>query len=516
MDCDVGATAVSGEPICEIEFSFCSLVTKPHQYREMTKSFKAVGFDDTNSEFLYIDNTQGNSESAFSGLNRLARFARGKFIVFCHQDVVAIDGPDVIRTMISDLTEQDPHWAIAANAGCDNKRCYFYLNEPNHISLGPDRQIPKKVSTVDENFILLRRSAQLAFSEDLDGFHLYGADLVTQASIRGRSAYVIDFRVEHPSSGSVDAAFYTACTDFEKKFARAFNARRVTTTCTSLDLGTTEGPGRRDRIRNLERGFAYERRGARIRKALRGWTSGYTVAFGGTRFHYPRDISVAELQSLRKGRFEQERLQLIQNHLPKNLPNVVLGASYGVLCGLIRRKLQAGVPQIAIEKDPKFIDLCIRNSGIGASEQETSVFNRIISYQQGAVDTTPTSSDDAKQHAAVKWQCGPFSDSADVPAISLGKLLEHAALDDAYSLVCNIGGEELDLLVHDTAALSHCRMLLLTLHPSRYYRRKVLVTEFIKKLEAIGFEIIEVLGNHVATIPFEPDGRHADTSRSRK
>ncbi len=493
MDSNFGAVAVKGEPVCEIEFSICSLMTKPHQYRDMVRSFRNLGFDDTNSEYLYVDNTLGNSESAYSGLNRLARFARGEYLVFCHQDVVAIDGPDALRTVFAELTERDPSWAIVANAGCYGDEYYFYLNEPNNINVGPDRRPSVKVTSVDENLIILKREAQIGFSTDLDGFHLYGTDLVTQAYLRGRSAYVADFRVEHTSSGNVDSVFYDACLEFERKYARALAPRRVLTTCTSLDVGATSGRGSRDRLRYLKRGIGFERPSAKFRKVLRGWATGYSVELRGQRFQYPRDIPVAEFKSLKKGRFERARLKLIDKLLPVNVPNVVLGASYGILCGLAGQKLAEGVCQVAVEQNPDLMDLCRRNSTSGRPDGDIQVFNRVISC---AADT-------AQAEAGEDLSGGtPASrpNGLDVPGISLGRLLEDVALDGFYSLICDIGGAELDLLEHDKDALSRCCFLLMTLHPRSYYQRNVLVTTLIKKLEAIGFEIVEVSGNHIAAV----------------
>ena len=54
-------------------------------------------------------------------------------------------------------------------------------------------ELPAKVHTVDENFIVVRRATNLSLSHDLDGFHLYGTDLCVIADILGGNCYVIDF-----------------------------------------------------------------------------------------------------------------------------------------------------------------------------------------------------------------------------------------------------------------------------------------------------------------------------------
>lgn len=483
MDYGFGAVAIEGEPTYEIAFSFCSLVTKPHQYSEMLSSFNAVGFDATNSEFLYIDNTKGNSESAFAGLNRLARFARGEYLVFCHQDVVAMDGPDVLRAALADLSARDPLWAVAANAGCAGKQRHYYLNEPNNIGLGPQRRPAMQVTTIDENLIILKREAQLGFSVDLNGFHLYGTDLVTQAATRGRSTYIIDFRVEHTSSGTVNEDFYSACLDFEEKYSKAFEARPVTTTCTTLDIGTNDGPARKNRLKNLARGPDFERPTAKLRKALRGWVSGYSIELDGHSLHYPKDISVADLQDLRKGRVGKEWQNLISNQLPKNLPNIVLGAGYGLISGLAHRKLSNSARQIIVEQNSDYIELCKKNSRDDNRENGTLVLNRRVSYQQFSAENAPS-----QKHRT------PVAET------TLGLLLSEVDVDGAFSLICNIGGTELDMLEYDTDALENCHTLLATLNPGSYYKRNTRVKDVLAKLDQLGLEIVEVQGNQVAAI----------------
>lgn len=498
MDGDIGAVAVTGEPAFEIEFSFCSLVTKPRQYREMVKSFQDLGFDKSNSEFLYVDNASGNSDSAYSGLNRLAGFARGKYLVFCHQDLVAIDGVETLRKTLADLTVRDSNWAVAGNAGCDDNVCHFYLNDPNNINVGKDRRQPVKVSSLDENLIILKRKAQIGFSNDLDGFHLYGTDLVVQASLRGRTAYVIDFRVEHLSRGNLDESFFDACLKFERKYEQAFSPRCVQTTCTFIDLGSTNGRGRRTRTRNLERGVGFERPSAKLRKTIQGWATRNSVSLAGRRFFYPRDISVAEFKLLRKGKFEQVRRDLIDSHLPVDVPNVVLGGSYGVVSEIAGQKLDSGLQQIVVEKDRERSALCLRNSSIVATDRHVSVISREVSYRPATTDDSSQFSRGVAEHRTLTAELETQTTPGKVSGITLGQLVQDYEFHEPFSLICNIGGTELDLIEQDNAALSRCCYLLMTLHPGSYYQRGVLVTQFLKMLEDSGFEIEEVAGNHIA------------------
>jgi hypothetical protein len=87
------------------------------------------------------------------------------------------------------------------------------------------------VTTLDENFLVVRRAARIGFSRDLSGFHFYGADLCLAADVMGYTSYVIDFHLRHLSPGRKCGDFYAAEAAFCAKWGRALRARWLQTTC---------------------------------------------------------------------------------------------------------------------------------------------------------------------------------------------------------------------------------------------------------------------------------------------
>ena len=55
--------------------------------------------------------------------------------------------------------------------------------------------------SLDENFIVVRGDARIGFSNDLSGYHFYGADICLNAAVAGWNAYVIDFHLAPPVGG---------------------------------------------------------------------------------------------------------------------------------------------------------------------------------------------------------------------------------------------------------------------------------------------------------------------------
>src|SRR5689334_3587146 len=98
-------------------FSICTLVTNHGEYAEMVRSFRAGGFNGADCEYLYLDNSTGNTFDAFRGGNIFLREAAGDFIILCHQDLLLLeDNRTTLETRIRELDALDPRWAACGNA----------------------------------------------------------------------------------------------------------------------------------------------------------------------------------------------------------------------------------------------------------------------------------------------------------------------------------------------------------------------------------------------------------------
>ena len=217
----------------QLAYTIGTLVTDVAQYRNMQRSFIDGGFRETDCEYLPIDNTKPPQTSAYAGLNRVLDAARGRHVILCHQDVKLIgDGRTALDRQLAELEARDPTWAVAGNAGgVAAGRLAVRITDPH----GADQRVgpfPIRVTSIDENFIVVKRSARIGFSRDLDGFHFYGADICLAADMLGYSAWVIDFHLEHLSPGnSKSTAFADGLVQFQRKWSRALRPRWLQTTC---------------------------------------------------------------------------------------------------------------------------------------------------------------------------------------------------------------------------------------------------------------------------------------------
>ncbi len=217
-------------------FSICTLMTRPDQYARMVRSYRDAGFGE-DCEFLCIDNSRGNVRDAFSGYNAFLVEARGGYVVLTHQDVeLCFDDRRALEHRLNGLDGLDPAWGACGNAGgVGVGETVMRMTDPH----GEDRtmgDLPQRVYSLDENFIVVRRDANLGLSRDLAGYHLYGSDLCVLADVMGHHCYVIDFHLRHLSAGTIDADFRSGAEAFTRKYARAFRSRWLHTTVTDLFL----------------------------------------------------------------------------------------------------------------------------------------------------------------------------------------------------------------------------------------------------------------------------------------
>ncbi|MRU14958.1 FkbM family methyltransferase [Roseovarius sp. A21] len=485
----------------DIRYSFCTLVTKPEQYAEMVDSFRSRGFDGDSVEFLYADNTQGNSHDGYSGLGKMIHKSRGKYVVLVHQDVLAIDNRTQLDTALEELTSLDPTWALAGNAGSTiegkpARRLTSVIGYNEYIG-----KLPAKVETLDEDILILRRDATLAPSCDLSGFHLYGTDLVQQAIFRGRSAYVIDFHVEHLGLSEIDEAFITAIDAFRDKYRWATRPKLLSTPVTHVGFGREFLKSFRHRRRIMHEAAgtkpifdlpALRRKLSDAKYLMRDDARGARYDLDGTTFQLPKHSPVAAIRAILAGNYEKPERDLSRKWLPKDLPVVELGGAYGIVSNLLRNHLNPGTQLIVVEANPDLIDICNRNIG-DVDNEHTTVLNAALAYDSDVVRFTITNGLHTS-HVATECRADEGHE-IEVPATSLVDLLKSQKIEEQYCLVCDIEGEEFELFLKDKEALKHCAVAIVEFHPDPFVRRGVSTSAFFDHVRSVGFEIVETRAN---------------------
>lgn len=225
-------TYVQNRDESDLMFSVCSLVRDQAKYDRLLESFAAHGFTPENSEFLAADNRKGNQFDGYDWHKHMWPKVNGRYVIFCHEDVELVDcGFDDLVERIEALEATDPQWLVAGVAGSPWRPLNHAVTaQALHISdvFGSDRrlgQVPARVETLDECFVVMRRLKPVLNSYDLNGFHYYGADLCLQAEVLGGRAYAIDFHLLHKGQARADESFGQIRNAFRQKYRRYFPGR---------------------------------------------------------------------------------------------------------------------------------------------------------------------------------------------------------------------------------------------------------------------------------------------------
>lgn len=217
-------------------FSLCTLVTNKEEYAIMKQSFEDGDFTE-GCEYIIADNSNGNRFNAYEAIRRFLSEAQGRYIIIVHQDVRCIDKKEQLEKCLSVLTALDANWAVAGNAGGIGYHQFaHYINNAGRII--KTTQLPAKVSSLDENLLIVKKEALLTVSADIKTFHLYGTDICIIADFLGYSCYVIPFMVKHLSLGNLkDLKKHVS--EFVNLYGKKIRSRYVETTCTKFYLSNS-------------------------------------------------------------------------------------------------------------------------------------------------------------------------------------------------------------------------------------------------------------------------------------
>ncbi|MBX9852306.1 MAG: glycosyltransferase family 2 protein, partial [Cytophagaceae bacterium] len=250
-----------------LRYSVGTLVNNFEEYQVMLSSFDKAGFKDTFCEFIYIDNTKGNKYEAYEALNKIISRARGEYIILCHQDIeLKFDTIEVLEKRIKELDQLDSNWGVISNAGGLHLKKIFQRISHLHeeLNYGP---FPYKVNSVDENFILIKKSANLSFSRNLKGYHMYGTDLCIIANTIGYNAWVIDFHLLHKSTGNMNNSFFQNRNELIAKYGKAFRPRYIRSTCTKVYIS---GSPLKRKIMNTQAMVFFSKLVLKVRRRIKG------------------------------------------------------------------------------------------------------------------------------------------------------------------------------------------------------------------------------------------------------
>ena len=479
-----------------VKVSLCTFVTDWNLYSKMVERFKAKGFVSF-CEYIYIDNSEENKCSAYSGINKFLNRANGNIVIVLHQDVHPVDDFNAFSDALLEIEKIDPNWAILGNAGYDkNFKSIRHLSSPmGWRQVVGNQRIP--VESLDENFLVFNTAVRPSVSYDLDGFHLYGTDAVQIAKLRGLKSYILNYHVDHFGTAKVDESFLKTAKEIENKYSPRSRSHTIRTPVTYLAMGGISFKAWRHRIRlkrfvksgqkrssiSILRRFAF--RGMH-RLALR--IAGGRITHQNKSFIVPLNAPLSAIKALKRNTYELEERLFVNKYLKSDLPVVELGGAYGVVSSDISARLKGLQAHIILEAIPDLVKIIEKNVGVGIGDN-VHVHNAALSYNRDLVEFDVKESVHSSRIADNDVRSS--AKRIKVPSITLQKLLEIYDVKDDYCLVCDVEGAEINLLEHEQDVLKRCVIAIIEFHPLVFAEMRRSTLEFFELIEAAGFSIVD-------------------------
>ena len=248
-----GSININQDPI----FSFVTLVNDKKDYFEFLDSIET----EVEYEVIGLKNYD-NFFDCPTGLNTGAELSVGKYIIFCHQDILLCpQWCEKTLNHIAEIEKTDKNWGvlgIAGLVGLDERdvdlgiaKGYeflsrFYLSDsPTNLINSNPGVLFSEVQTIDELLLVCKNqyttnTSNKYFDPKLYGFHFYGADLCLNQSYKfGAKSYTINCPVFHKSTGGMKnlqteeqwRSYVDSRQRFKDKWQTRGISQIVTTTC---------------------------------------------------------------------------------------------------------------------------------------------------------------------------------------------------------------------------------------------------------------------------------------------
>lgn len=220
-----------------IDISFITCISDVQKYNRCVVGSLFNTKSEKSYEIVPIIN-KGNIYSAAQALNLGMEKARGKLLVFAHQDVIFYnDWINLLFSRVKEIEQKKGKWGVLGTAGINEKdhTIGVVYNVKGRVDWQSTRKVRfGEVQTLDEHCIILKAGSGLRFDEKTcAGYHLYGADICLSAINKGLKVYGILAPLTHASGGgslwSGRDVFMRDLRALAKKWGGRFNKIRTPT-----------------------------------------------------------------------------------------------------------------------------------------------------------------------------------------------------------------------------------------------------------------------------------------------
>lgn len=204
------------------------------------------------------------------------------------------------------------------------------------------------------------------------------------------------------------------------------------------------------------------------------------VSLDGCRYDLRKLPNTLMKLKLLTGSYELPERVAARRYIRPEWAVVELGGCIGVVACITNKLLQSPERHIVLEANPLVIPHLEANRRVNGSS--FTILNRALAYDREAVTFTPLED---------FWGTSLYKNEGHVvtvPTTQLSTILSENHFED-FALICDIEGEELELVFRETKAVSKARLIIMEVHPDVIGKERVSL--LLAKLLDSGFQMVE-------------------------
>jgi FkbM family methyltransferase len=223
---------------------------------------------------------------------------------------------------------------------------------------------------------------------------------------------------------------------------------------------------------------------ARLKAQIYARGRNKVVYFDGCRFELRNLPNTPMKLKLLNGEYEERERNAARQFIQKDWPVIELGGCIGVVACVTNKLLQRAEAHVVLEANPLVIPHLQSNKD--ANHCSFKIVNRAIAYDTDNVRFSPSTDlwGSSVLHNRSRKQVS-------VPATQLRQILREEQFEK-YALICDIEGQEYELVMHEPDALERAELIIMEVHPHLVGEEKV--KGLLSKLAVLGFKTVDSSG----------------------
>ena len=200
----------------------------------------------------------------------------------------------------------------------------------------------------------------------------------------------------------------------------------------------------------------------RVSKYIRN--NGWCFNYCGVEFILPPNTEIEIANALIKNKYETEEVHMISSYIPPNNSVIELGGSFGIISGLISKKLNNGAEHIIVEANPLLREVCLANAKAGSSKTNIKIVQKAICYNEKMVEFNLANNPHSS--SLFDLPVRKVQKTIKIPSITLNEIYQSLENPIDYTLVCDIEGSEEDMVINEMDTLAKAKTIIMELHPN--------------------------------------------------